>query len=146
MVQFERSLVSVLLEEIQTPQPVFQVLTGPRQVGKTTIAHQVMGKLPFASVYASADNPLPPGVEWIETQWRRVQLEANRSGGPVLLVLDEVQKVQGWSFSPRDPSANGGAAQNSFCGTMPWSTPLPAVLSMNPSQMASGGGAWWKMP
>jgi len=99
MVQFERSLVSVLLEEIQTPQPVFQVLTGPRQVGKTTIAHQVMDKLPFASVYASADSPLPPGMEWIETQWRRVQLEANRSGGPVLLVLDEVQKVQGWSES-----------------------------------------------
>ena len=75
------------------------MLTGPRQVGKTTIAHQVMDKLPFPFIYASADSPLPPGAEWIETQWRRAEVEADRSCGPVLLVLDEVQKVRGWSES-----------------------------------------------
>ena len=96
---FERSLASVLLRELEKQQPVFQVLTGPRQVGKTTIAHQVMDKLPLISLYASADSPLPPGPEWIETQWRRAEVEADRSRGPVLLVLDEVQKVRGWSES-----------------------------------------------
>jgi len=96
---FERSLASVLLRELEKQQPVFQVLTGPRQVGKTTIAHQVMDKLPLKSLYASADSPLPPGPEWIETHWRRAEVEADRSRGPVLLVLDEVQKVRGWSES-----------------------------------------------
>jgi uncharacterized protein len=94
---FERSLVPLLVSELEKKQSVFQVLIGPRQVGKTTIARQVMDKLPFPFIYASADNPLPPGPEWIETQWRRAEVEADRSGGEVLLVLDEVQKVHGWS-------------------------------------------------
>lgn len=99
MNSFERSLTPLLTRELEKKQPVFQVMTGPRQVGKTTIAYQVMEKLPFPSVYASADTPLPPGPEWIETQWRRAEIDAARSGGPVLLVLDEVQKVRGWSES-----------------------------------------------
>ncbi|MBI4745953.1 MAG: ATP-binding protein [Deltaproteobacteria bacterium] len=77
--------------------PVFQALTGPRQVGKTTIAQQVIEALPFPSVYATADSPLPPGPEWIETNWRLAQVECERQGGPVILVLDEIQKVRGWS-------------------------------------------------
>ena len=99
MNSFERSLTLLLARELEKKQPVFQVMTGPRQVGKTTIAYQVMEKLPFPSVYASADTPLPPGPEWIETQWRRAEIDAARSGGAVLLVLDEVQKVRGWSES-----------------------------------------------
>lgn len=99
MNSFERSLVPLLVGEFEKPQPVFQVVTGPRQVGKTTIAQQVMDKLPFPSIYASADSPLPPGPEWIETQWLRAEIEADRSGAVVLLVLDEVQKVRGWSES-----------------------------------------------
>jgi len=94
---FERSLVPLLVSELEKKQSVFQVLIGPRQVGKTTIARQVTDKLPFPFIYASADNPLPPGPEWIETQWRRAEVETDRSGGAVLLVLDEVQKVRGWS-------------------------------------------------
>jgi predicted AAA+ superfamily ATPase len=58
-----------------------------------------MDKLPFPFIYASADSPLPPGAEWVETQWRRAEFEADRSRGPVFLVLDEVQKVRGWSES-----------------------------------------------
>ena len=99
MNNFERSLAPLLVSELKKRQSVFQVLIGPRQVGKTTIAHQVMEKLPFPFVYASADSPLPPGPEWIETQWRRAEVEADRSGGVVFLVLDEVQKVRGWSES-----------------------------------------------
>ena len=85
MNNFERSLVPLLVREFEKRQPIFQVLTGPRQVGKTTIAQQVMDKLPYPFVYASADSPLPPGPEWIETQWRRAEVEADRSGGAVIL-------------------------------------------------------------
>jgi predicted AAA+ superfamily ATPase len=94
---FERSLAATLRTALSKRLPVFQVITGPRQVGKTTIAHQVMKTLPYQSVYASADSPIPPGPEWIETQWRRAIVEAERSKKPVLLVLDEIQKVTGWS-------------------------------------------------
>jgi uncharacterized protein len=99
MNSFERSTAPLLVRELNEKQAVFQVLTGPRQVGKTTIAHQIMEKMSFPCIYASADSPLPPGPEWIETQWRRAEVESGRSRGPVLLVLDEVQKVRGWSES-----------------------------------------------
>ena len=73
------------------------VLVGPRQVGKTTIARQLADSLGFPAVVATADSPTPLDGVWIETQWRRASVQA--SNGPVLLVLDEVQKVSGWSES-----------------------------------------------
>lgn len=97
--EFERSIVKTLASALKKRLPVFQVLIGPRQVGKTTISRQVLKKLPYPSVYASADSPLPPGPEWIETQWRLADFEAQKTGKPVVLVLDEVQKVRGWSES-----------------------------------------------
>lgn len=47
--KFERSLVKVLLRALGKRSAVFQVIIGPRQVGKTTIAHQVLKKLPYPS-------------------------------------------------------------------------------------------------
>ncbi|MBI5755395.1 MAG: ATP-binding protein [Nitrospirae bacterium] len=94
---FTRSLVQTIADAMKNRLPVFQALTGPRQVGKTTIAQQVMDVLSFPSVYATADSPLPPGPEWIETNWRLAQVEFERHGKPVILVLDEIQKVRGWS-------------------------------------------------
>lgn len=97
--EFERPLVKTLVVFLRKKLPVFQVLIGPRQVGKTTIARQVMKKLPYPSVYASADSPLPPGPEWIETQWRLAEIQVMKAKKPVVLVLDEIQKVRGWSES-----------------------------------------------
>ena len=97
--EFERPLVKTLVVSLRKKLPVFQVLIGPRQVGKTTIARQVMKKLPYPSVYASADSPLPPGPEWIETQWRLAEIQVLKAKKPVILVLDEIQKVRGWSES-----------------------------------------------
>lgn len=107
---YARPLLRDLLENVGRRQPVLQVLVGPRQVGKTTLAKQLIAKVPFPAVYASADAPLPPGPEWIETQWRVAVVKAQESRKPVLLVLDEAQKVRGWSetvkrlWDARDPS------------------------------------------
>jgi len=93
----ERSELAPLVAFCQKHPSVVQTLIGPRQVGKTTLAKQLMAKLPFPAVYASADAPLPPGPEWIETQWRMAELKTSQTKGPVLLILDEIQKVKGWS-------------------------------------------------
>lgn len=55
-----------------------------------------MSQLRMSSHYAAADSPLPHGPEWIESQWRAAELKAG-TNKPVLLVLDEIQKVRGWS-------------------------------------------------
>ena len=94
---FERAPLEQIAGFLERHPAVIQALVGPRQVGKTTIAKQLMKRTALPSVYASADSPLPPGPEWIETQWKRAEIEAASAHGPVLLVLDEIQKVQGWS-------------------------------------------------
>jgi hypothetical protein len=90
-------MVPQLLAFMEAHPSVIQALVGPRQVGKTTIARQLMERSSMPSCYASADAPLPPGPEWIETQWRLAEIKAAAGQGPVLLVLDEIQKVRGWS-------------------------------------------------
>lgn len=95
--EYQRSIVQKLTEFLHKPLPVFQVLVGPRQVGKTTASKQVIQNLKFPSIYATADQILPPGPEWIEGQWNLAQLKFAESQEPVLLVLDEVQKVDRWS-------------------------------------------------
>lgn len=91
---FERPVVAGLLSALKRRQPLLQVLVGPRQVGKTTAAAQVAARLGWPTHTASADAPLPHPPEWIETQWRLARAARGRR---VLLVLDEIQKVRGWS-------------------------------------------------
>ena len=99
MSTFRRDAVSCIFDALSRNLPVFQVITGPRQVGKTTAAKQIIERFPHESIYASADGPLPADSDWIETQWRFAARKAEDSGGPVLLVLDEIQKVPNWSES-----------------------------------------------
>ena len=94
---YERPLLSTLRTELSRPTPVIHVLIGPRQVGKTTIARQIEESIGIRTVYATADSPVPLDSAWIETQWRRAVADGGPSGGPLLLILDEVQKVRGWS-------------------------------------------------
>ncbi|WP_298268808.1 ATP-binding protein [Geobacter sp.] len=94
---YERPLQSELLTLLSRPTPVIQVLIGPRQVGKTTIARRIEKSIGIPAIYATADSPVPLDAAWIETQWRRAVAEGTASGAPVLLILDEVQKVRGWS-------------------------------------------------
>jgi uncharacterized protein len=94
---YKRQLYETLHAALSRPAPVIHVMIGPRQVGKTTIARQIQETINIPGIYASADSPVPLDAAWIETQWRRSIAEATTSGTPVLLILDELQKVRGWS-------------------------------------------------
>ena len=94
---YKRPLQTILLAELSRPVPVIHAMIGPRQVGKTTIARQIQEAIGIPGIYASADSPVPLDGVWIETQWRRAVAAAMSSATPVLLVLDELQKVRGWS-------------------------------------------------
>mgnify|MGYP000066163087 CR=1 FL=1 len=94
---FERHLLSALREDLSQPTPVIHVLIGPRQVGKTTIALQLQESVKIPTIYATADSPVPLDSSWIETHWKRAVTESNTSKSPVILILDELQKVRGWS-------------------------------------------------
>jgi uncharacterized protein len=92
-----KAIHDTLLERLSEKRRFVQVLAGPRQVGKTTVARQVMEKLDMPSHYASADEPALKGPEWLSQQWEIGRLKARN--GHALLILDEVQKVHGWSES-----------------------------------------------
>lgn len=91
-----RPFVAGLQKALVDDLPFLHIITGPRQVGKTTAALQVRAEWEGESVYAAADAPLPPGPEWISAQWELALAKA-APGRRVLLVLDEIQKVTGWS-------------------------------------------------
>ena len=96
---YNRPIYKTLLSRLKEPRKFLQVLAGPRQVGKTTLIRQVIEALNIPSHYASADEPTLKSAVWIEQQWEIGRLQARRSEkkGEALLVLDEVQKVSGWS-------------------------------------------------
>ena len=92
---YKRPLFQTLQSRLKEPRRFLQVLAGPRQVGKTTLARQAMEGGRTRSHYASADEPTLQDRAWIEQQWDLGRLKAKDGGA--LLVLDEVQKVPGWS-------------------------------------------------
>ncbi len=96
--EYRRPVFDEILERAHEPRRFIQVLAGPRQVGKTTLARQVMDAIGIPGHSASADAPDLQDAAWIETQWaigRQAARNGGRAGG--LLVLDEVQKVRSWS-------------------------------------------------
>ncbi len=97
---FRRHKYSLLRQRLEEPRRFLQVLVGPRQVGKTTLARQVMDDSELPSHYASADEPGLKGRDWLEQQWevgRSLTVSEDRQKSPALLVLDEIQKIPGWS-------------------------------------------------
>lgn len=89
---FKRNLHYTLLSRLQEPRRFIQVLAGPRQVGKTTLALQVQQALSIPAQYASADEPTLRDRTWIEQQWDLGRLKT-RERQDAVLILDEIQKI-----------------------------------------------------
>ena len=96
MAKFVRPILEQLVRRLREPRRFLQVLAGARQVGKTTLVRQLMSAFGDNSTYATADSPTPNSALWVEQQWQAARLRC-REAGKWLLVLDEVQKVTGWS-------------------------------------------------
>ena len=79
------------------PRRFIQVLAGPRQVGKTTLARQIMAEKGVISHYATADEPTLRDRTWLEQHWETGRLRTRDQATGAILVLDEIQKVSGWS-------------------------------------------------
>lgn len=93
---FQRPQSAVLAARLAEPRRFIQVVAGPRQVGKSTLVQQVTQGLAMPVRQASADEPTLRGAEWIAQQWDAARLSIADARG-ALLVLDEIQKIPGWS-------------------------------------------------
>lgn len=95
---FARSQGATLHRRLRETRRFIQAVTGPRQVGKTTLVRQVIEAHRLHARFASADEPALKGRDWIEQQWEAARVEAATSGkGGIVLVLDEIQKIPTWS-------------------------------------------------
>lgn len=95
---FKRPIFQHLSKRLRDKRRFIQVLLGPRQVGKTRLAQEVLQDWSGNSLYQSADEPSIRDRAWLIRQWEeaRRKLSGSRAGN-FLLVIDEVQKIDGWS-------------------------------------------------
>ena len=121
---FKRPIYRALLERTQEPRRFIQVLAGPRQTGKTTLARQLAEEVKLPTHYASADEPALKDRSWIEQEWEvartRAQSDASRRA---LLILDEIHKLPGWSETVKrlwdEDTRAGTALQVLLLGSSP---------------------------
>jgi predicted AAA+ superfamily ATPase len=94
----ERAQLQVITKRILEPRRFIQVLLGPRQVGKTTMASQMLKKVSIPCIFESADAVTAVNTGWIEQIWEAARLTMKvQSAKEFILVIDEIQKVQNWS-------------------------------------------------
>jgi len=93
---FKRKLVAQLAERLTEPRKFIQIVVGPRQTGKTTAVTQALEELKIPTHFVSADDPSLNSVEWLRNEWEQARALA-KSSGEAILVVDEIQKIKGWS-------------------------------------------------
>ena len=95
---FKRPQFSVLQSRIEEPRRFIQVLSGPRQVGKSTMVKQVLKETSIPYLLFTADNESPENTAWIGEVWATARARMQLLQSPeFLLVIDEVHKIDNWS-------------------------------------------------
>ena len=77
---YKRPAYQTLRERLQEKRRFIQVLAGPRQCGKTTLAGQVAESLDCPVRFASADEPTIHNTTWVEEQWETARIQAGKGG------------------------------------------------------------------
>ena len=95
---FTRQEYNIIKRRLEEPRKFIQVVMGPRQVGKSTVVKQVLKEIAIPHLLFLADDIPASNRAWISDCWEqaRVLLRVQKAS-EVVLVIDEIQKIQGWS-------------------------------------------------
>jgi predicted AAA+ superfamily ATPase len=119
----KRPIFKTLFERLNESRKFMQVLLGPRQVGKTTLALQVAKAIKKPTHYISADTATLQSLAWLQQQWE-VARNMAATEGEALLVIDEVQKIPHWSDTIKllwdQDTRNSINVQVCLLGSSPW--------------------------
>jgi len=86
----------VLMERLREAAPGrIQILTGPRQVGKTTLLLDLAAQFGDQAVYAAGDDPSAALPGFWERCW--ADAEARAKHGNAVLFLDEIHRYADWA-------------------------------------------------
>lgn len=95
---YKRNQYEILKARISEKRRFIQVISGPRQVGKTTLVKQFLADSNHLHHFVSADAVQQTNSIWIEQQWEIARLMLSRSQEQELwLIIDEIQKIENWS-------------------------------------------------
>ena len=95
---FKKKEYSILKDRLAEPRRFIQVISGPRQVGKSTMVKQVLNDTDIPHIFVTADGVSPQNQQWINEVWETARARKNFANLPeFLLVIDEVHKVNNWS-------------------------------------------------
>ena len=118
----KRLIYDRLINRMQEPRRFIQVLLGPRQVGKTTLALQIADDLNKPCYYISADLATLQDLVWLKQQWEVARTRVKKKGA--VLIIDEVQKISNWSniikFLWDQDSRNDVNLHVLILGSSPW--------------------------
>jgi predicted AAA+ superfamily ATPase len=95
MVEFKRHYFTQLRHRLLEKECFIQLITGPRQVGKTTVVRQLFADEAFEGVYVVAEDG--DDTSRLDQWWQRAAIVAAKSNRRVVLAIDEVQKIPQWS-------------------------------------------------
>lgn len=95
---FERPHLQILRSRLKEPRRWIQVLVGPRQVGKTTLIHQLTSQYQAPHLFVSADAVAASDTVWLQQQWQLARTRQDLlQAEEFLLIIDEIQKIENWS-------------------------------------------------
>lgn len=95
---FQRTYLPKLIQRLHSKRKFIQVMSGPRQVGKTTMVKQLLKGWEGLQAYTTADGIIGDGQTWLTRQWEAMRLRMSAENAPEgLLVIDEIQKIDNWS-------------------------------------------------
>lgn len=92
---YERPILKELNIRLKEPHRKIQILSGARQVGKTTLIKQALNKISSPHIYKIAESGFT--TTWLDQQWALARALEKQSTEPIVLVIDEIQKIQNWS-------------------------------------------------
>ena len=95
---YKRLEFQTIKNRLEERRKFIQVVMGPRQVGKSTVVKQVLGEIRTPYQFFSADNVPATSTGWVSNCWAAVRsLMTARGYTEMILVIDEIQKIQNWS-------------------------------------------------
>ncbi|MGE3063636.1 MAG: ATP-binding protein [bacterium] len=95
--KIKRKAFSILLNRVKEKGNFIQFITGPRQVGKTTMVLQLKENIGNDCKYFVSEDSITKGPSWLDSTLSNEEISADKNGNRKrVVIIDEIQKIRDW--------------------------------------------------